>query len=161
MVRNPPANARDTRQVGSIPGSRQSSGEASGNPLQCSFPESPMDRGQAKRSQRVGHSWVTEHRHTHTHKHTHTYTHLDIGFTLKKSLAHFLLQLTMTASYWLRIKGFILFKCPYELPLAYAVNTVPCPPFSWDPIFILYCSNNILKVKKLAQYTEISCTLIQ
>ena len=37
-----PANAGDT---GSIPGSRRSSGEGNGNPLQYSYLENPMDRG--------------------------------------------------------------------------------------------------------------------
>ena len=34
VVRNPPANAGDTRDVGSIPGLRRSPGEVNGNPLQ-------------------------------------------------------------------------------------------------------------------------------
>ena len=34
--RTPPANARDLRYVGSIPGSGRSSGEGNGSPLQCS-----------------------------------------------------------------------------------------------------------------------------
>ena len=45
VVKNPPANARDTGDVGSIPGSGGSPGEGNGNPLQCSRLENPMDRG--------------------------------------------------------------------------------------------------------------------
>ena len=45
VVKNPPANAGDIRDVGSIPGSGRSSGEGNGNPLQYSCLESPMDRG--------------------------------------------------------------------------------------------------------------------
>ena len=45
VVKNPPANARDLRDVGSIPGSGRSPGEENGNPLQYSCLESPMDRG--------------------------------------------------------------------------------------------------------------------
>ena len=45
MVKNPPANAGDPRDVGSIPGSGRSPGEGYGNPLQYSCPENPMDRG--------------------------------------------------------------------------------------------------------------------
>ena len=41
VVKNLPANAGD---VGSIPGSRRSPGEGSGNPLQYSCLENPMDR---------------------------------------------------------------------------------------------------------------------
>ena len=45
VVRNPPANAGDIRDVGSIPGSGRSPGEGNGNPLQYSCLENPMDRG--------------------------------------------------------------------------------------------------------------------
>ena len=43
-IKNPPANAGDTRVTGSIPGSGRSSGEGNGNPLQYSRLENPMDR---------------------------------------------------------------------------------------------------------------------
>ena len=43
---NPPANAGDRRDVGSIPGGREDSpGGGHGNPLQCSCLENLMDRG--------------------------------------------------------------------------------------------------------------------
>ena len=45
MVKNPPANAEDIRDVGLIPGSGRSPGGRSGNPLQYSGLENPMDRG--------------------------------------------------------------------------------------------------------------------
>ena len=45
MVKNPPANARDIKDVGSIPGSGKSLGEGNGNPLQYSCLENPTDRG--------------------------------------------------------------------------------------------------------------------
>ena len=45
VVKNPPANAGDSRDVGSIPGSRRSPGGGHGNPLQYSRLENPMDRG--------------------------------------------------------------------------------------------------------------------
>ena len=44
-VKNPPANAGDTRDMGSIPGLGKSLEEANGNTLQYSFWENPMDRG--------------------------------------------------------------------------------------------------------------------
>ena len=44
MVKNPPASAGDTRDAGSVPGSRRSPGEENGNPLQYSCLENPMDR---------------------------------------------------------------------------------------------------------------------
>ena len=43
MVKNTPANAGDSRGVGSIPGSGRSPGEGNGNPLQYSCLENPMD----------------------------------------------------------------------------------------------------------------------
>ena len=45
MVKNPPANAGDIRDVGSIPGSGKSLGEGNGNPLQYPFQENSMDGG--------------------------------------------------------------------------------------------------------------------
>jgi len=39
------ANAEDVRDLGLIPGSRRSPGIGNGNPLQCSCPENPTDRG--------------------------------------------------------------------------------------------------------------------
>ena len=45
LVKNPPANAEDTRDSGSILGSGRSLGVENGNPLQYSCLEHPMDRG--------------------------------------------------------------------------------------------------------------------
>ena len=45
VVKNPSASARDTRDVGSIPGSERSPGGGHGNPCQYSCLESLMDRG--------------------------------------------------------------------------------------------------------------------
>ena len=45
MVKNPPANAGDIREVGSIPGSGRSPAEGHGNPLQYSCLEYLVDRG--------------------------------------------------------------------------------------------------------------------
>ena len=45
VVKNPPANAGDARDVGLIPGSGKSSGVGNGNPLQYSCLQSSMDRG--------------------------------------------------------------------------------------------------------------------
>ena len=44
MVKNPPADAGDIRDMGSIPGSGRSPGGGHGNPLQYSCLENPMDR---------------------------------------------------------------------------------------------------------------------
>ena len=45
MGKNPPDIAGDGRDTGSIPGSGRSSGVGSGNPIQYSCLENPMDRG--------------------------------------------------------------------------------------------------------------------
>ena len=45
VVKNPPANAGDIRDAGSIPGSGRSPGGGHGNPLQFSCLENFIDRG--------------------------------------------------------------------------------------------------------------------
>ena len=45
MVKNLPANAGDTRDMGSIPELGRSPGGGNGNPLQFSCLENSMDRG--------------------------------------------------------------------------------------------------------------------
>ena len=45
MVKNPPVNAGDVRDVPSIPGLGRSPGGGHGNPLQYSCLENTMDRG--------------------------------------------------------------------------------------------------------------------
>ena len=63
VVKSPPPNAGDTRDMGLIPGSRRSPREGNGNPHQDSCLEQSMG------SQRVRHHWVTKCIHTHIHKH--------------------------------------------------------------------------------------------
>ena len=66
-VKNPPANARDSGDSGSIPGSGRSPGGGNGNPLQYSCLEKSTDReawwAKYMVSQRVGHDWVTNTQH--------------------------------------------------------------------------------------------------
>ena len=45
MVKNPPANAGDIRDMSSIPGSGRSPGGGNSNPVEYSCLENPMDRG--------------------------------------------------------------------------------------------------------------------
>ena len=45
VVKNPPASARDTGDLGLIPGSGRSPGGGNGNPRQYSYLENPMGRG--------------------------------------------------------------------------------------------------------------------
>ena len=44
-VKNPPANAGDIGDTGSLPGSGRSPGEGNGNPLQYVCLENSMDKG--------------------------------------------------------------------------------------------------------------------
>ena len=59
VVKNPPVNAGDIRDAGSIPGSGRSPGWGHDNPLQYSCLKNPMDRGSRQTSvQRVTQSWT-------------------------------------------------------------------------------------------------------
>ena len=53
VVKNPPANAGDIRDAGSIPESGRSPGEGHGNQLQYSCLENPMDR-EAQQAMSIG-----------------------------------------------------------------------------------------------------------
>ena len=70
VVKNPPANAGDTRDAGSTPGSGRSPGGANGNPLQYSRLENSIDRV-AWRATVQGvtksQTWLSARTHTHTH----------------------------------------------------------------------------------------------
>ena len=48
VVKNPPANAGNARDLGLIPGLGRSPGEGNGYPLQYSCLENPMDRGKGQ-----------------------------------------------------------------------------------------------------------------
>ena len=62
--KNPPANAEDTRDVGSIPGPGRSPGVGNGNLLQYSCLGNPMDRGAWQATVHgVTESDMTEHTH--------------------------------------------------------------------------------------------------
>ena len=61
MVKNPPANAGNLRDEGSILGSGRPPGEENGNPLQYSRLENPMDRrAQQAAVHNVAESDITE-----------------------------------------------------------------------------------------------------
>ena len=69
VVKNPPANAGDARDMGSIPGWGRSPGVGKGKPLKYSCLENPMDRGtwQAIMDGVEKESDATERLNTHTH----------------------------------------------------------------------------------------------
>ena len=74
VVKNPPANARDARDAGLIPGSGRSPGGGEGCPFQYSCLETLMDTSlvgyiQCVRLQRVRHDRATEHRHSSVKEH--------------------------------------------------------------------------------------------
>ena len=89
VVKNLPANAGNTRDTGSIPGSGRFPGRGNGNPLQYSCLKNPTDRG----------TWwaivhgaakeldLTERLNTNTHTRTHTHTHIHNMAELKKHYA--------------------------------------------------------------------------
>jgi len=59
VVKNPPADAGDTRGMGSVPGSGRFPGGGHDNPLQCSCLENPTDRGAWQTTvHRVKKSWT-------------------------------------------------------------------------------------------------------
>ena len=64
VVKNPPANGGDIRDVGSVSGLGRLPGGGHGNPLQYSCLENPMDRGTwqaiVHRITRVGHNFATK-----------------------------------------------------------------------------------------------------
>ena len=69
VIKNPPANAGDARDTGSVPGSGRSPGVGNGNPLQYSCLENSTDRG-AKRATVYGvvkESEMTKHTCMHAH----------------------------------------------------------------------------------------------
>ena len=68
VVKNLSANAGDTRDTSSIPGSGRSPGVGNGNPLQYSCLENSIDRG----NWRVTIHGTAKSLSTHTHAHTHT-----------------------------------------------------------------------------------------
>ena len=71
LVKNPTANAGDTKDTGSVPKWGRSPGVGNGNPLQYSYPENSMDRGTWQATvHRVTKSQTQLNTHTHTHTHT-------------------------------------------------------------------------------------------
>ena len=70
VVKNLPAKAGGTGDVGSIPGLRRSPGLGNCNPFQYSCLENPMDRGAWWGIVTKSRTRLNTHIHTHTHTHT-------------------------------------------------------------------------------------------
>ena len=74
VVRNPPANAEDTREEYSILRMGRSTGESDDNPLQYYLLGNLMGRGALWTTVHgAAKSWTQLSMHTHTHTHTHTH----------------------------------------------------------------------------------------
>ena len=85
-----PTNARDIRDVGSVPGVGGIPGGGHGNPLQYSCLENPMDRGaQQAIVNGATKSWtLSDKAYTHTHTHTHTHSSFCISVLLRHCQSH-------------------------------------------------------------------------
>ena len=79
MVENPPINAGDAGDQGSVPRSGRSPGVGNGNSLQYSFLENSMDRGVW---------WVTDHRIAKSQIQLSTHMHNDNNSHYWKELSH-------------------------------------------------------------------------
>ena len=90
MIKNLPANARDARDMGSIPELGRALGEGNGNPLQYSCLGNPMDRGTW---QAIVHGIAKSQTQLSTHSHIHdpastiNYQHNVNFFTYKQLLS--------------------------------------------------------------------------
>ena len=79
VVRNPPANAGDTKDMGSIPGSGRCPRGGHGKPFQYSCLEDTMARGAWWAIvHRVAKSWI--------HTYTHTQTYMFVYFFSRQSV---------------------------------------------------------------------------
>ena len=124
VVKNPPANAGDTKDTGSIPGLGRSPGVGNGNPFQYSCLKNSVGRvvwWAAVCGATVRHGWATEHIHTHRYtdwgykfinpciwvtKNHKEYLLEDKGITLSDSTV----RMSTKPSIWLITKESIL-KC--------------------------------------------------
>ena len=95
MVKNPPANARDTRHSGLSPGLGRSLGVGNGNLLHYFCLENSMDRGAwrvspwgCKELDMTERTQVGEYEYTHTHTHTHTRGFTCVCVCVYKIFAH-------------------------------------------------------------------------
>ena len=91
VVKNPPANARETRDASSIPESERSPGRWHGNLLQYSCLENSMDRGAWRATVRgvtKSQTWLSAHAYTRTKSMTvHSSPHVTLT-TLPLTLDH-------------------------------------------------------------------------
>ena len=120
-AKNPPANARDIRDAGSIPVLGRPPGKGHDNPLQYSCLENPMDRGTWQATIHEAIKSRTQLSNTHTHTHTHTHNH-NLGLPRWPS--------GKESAYQCRWHGFN----PWEDPLEEAMVTHSSIFFLRDPL---------------------------
>ena len=85
VIKNPPANAGDARDQGSILGLGRSPGVGNSNPLQYSYLENSID-WVLRSPWGLKESDTIKHTHTHTHTHTHNLWQRRQGYTMWKRL---------------------------------------------------------------------------
>ena len=100
VKKNPPANAGDARDTGSIPGSGRSPGEGDGNPLQDTCLENSMDRGAW---------WATIHRSTILYSYQ---QHLRISIS-PQSCQHFPLSVFFIIAIPVDMKQYLIVLCTF------------------------------------------------
>ena len=76
VVKNPPANVGDVKDVGSIPGSGRSPEGGHSNPFQYSCLENPIDRGPWWATGHMVTKSQTRLKELNTRTHSHTHTHM-------------------------------------------------------------------------------------
>ena len=151
VVKNPPANAGDARDLGLLPGLGRSPGKGNGNSLQYSYLRNPMDRwawwttvhGIAKELD------TTEYTHTHTHTHTHgCFTNLYVFLQWNESVirnSSFLdlspthqpypsrsPQSTELSSLYSRFPLAVSNMAVHIRPSQFPNSSPPCPPVTWN-----------------------------
>ena len=76
VIKGPPANAGDIRDVGSLPGLEKSPAEENGYPLQYFCLENSMDRGAWRATVHVVAKCWTQLKQLSMHTHTHFTSHI-------------------------------------------------------------------------------------
>ena len=165
MVKNLPANAGDTRDVGSIPGSGRVPGEENGNPLQYSCLGNPMDRGAwwatvhgVTKSQTWLSLCVCARTHTHTHTQVNIYTHMAvtqiwffnkysvtfIAFTISLIIITRLISFVVTTSFTITASASFSIPTGISNDSSYSSAMEPC--FSQLVMKIFWWKPNIQEV---------------
>ena len=132
VVKNPPANAGDLRDVHLIPGLGRSLGEGHGNPFQYSCLENLMDRGTWQATvHRVTQSqtqlkWLSLCTHTHTHSLSHRMLHVALSYLTFIMLRY---ALSMPTFWRVFVINYFEFYQKIFFCICWDDHTVFIPPF--------------------------------